>query len=354
MNRVSPLGPVPVSSEPSENALATAEHETTLNEDVPSGAPARLSLLDAVQEEDSDSDTEGFAATRSSQQQVLKGIRKPSTNSTVAGNPSVVPLHASESMSSTRPGSPMSFPRLMVGHHKLIFALALLGHLLGAALLGGLYSNSNYPILEPSGKGNMWNYHVVGETLDSLSREWRAVQADESNNMLNSKMSPQPARSVDAGSFEVILSSATSCLSRDNLIEMRALERELFNTTAYQQRYCHLKSATDCRLPTSVLRLFDGTYEHLNVLDGSSNNIFRADPNFNRIGEIVSTAFDANGDSPSANLIAAGQPYLRDVVEYVVDESYEGGQPIAKFCRLAMPMGLPLDGFKTALDRPSQ
>jgi hypothetical protein len=161
----------------------------------------------------------------------------------------------------------------------------------------------------------------MGEQWDSQAKAWRAAREDPTNDMLASKLPAQPSRMVHTVDFDLILGSATNCVSQTNLQHLQALELELFNHSDFQARFCQtVGSPASCRKPASVLRLFDGSYAALNILV-AGQNIFRPDPSFQRIGEILAMAYDANGNSPDASLIAAGQPYLRDVVEHALDSS---------------------------------
>lgn len=134
---------------------------------------------------------------------------------------------------------------------------------------------------------------------------------------------------------------------------MKDFESRLVGLEPYREKLCLREGAT-CAKPTSVQRLFDGTYEALvrvlpdatvrrcsrcagsmqrawlpvlpatlftvsapfpqGVLDTNGDNIFRADPDFLRIGEIVDTAYDANGNSDKPSLKNAGQPQLREMM----------------------------------------
>ncbi len=60
----------------------------------------------------------------------------------------------------------------------------------------------------------------------------------------------------------------------------------------------------------SILRLFDGTYESFNVTV-NGGNVFRVDPSFDRIGEIILAAYNANGGAgQSLNLRILLDAYL--------------------------------------------
>lgn len=84
---------------------------------------------------------------------------------------------------------------------------------------------------------------------------------------------------------------------------------------------------TACVKPTSVQRLFDGTYEFLDIKDAEGANIFRADPDFLRINEIVDTAYDANGNSDKTPLIDAGQPTLRAMMQSILGSGVQPPLP---------------------------
>ena len=66
-----------------------------------------------------------------------------------------------------------------------------------------------------------------------------------------------------------------------------------------------------------VVAFFDGSFSSLNIRDAIGQNVFRSDSNFDRVTEILSVAYDANGHSESIYLDAAGQPFLQGFLSYV-------------------------------------
>lgn len=81
---------------------------------------------------------------------------------------------------------------------------------------------------------------------------------------------------------------------------------------------CQRQADGSCRSPRSILRLFDGSLSSYGILDANGQNVFRADPTFSRVAEIISTAFDANGGSDASNIVAAGQPNIQALLNYVL------------------------------------
>ncbi|OWF38243.1 Patched domain-containing protein 2 [Mizuhopecten yessoensis] len=78
--------------------------------------------------------------------------------------------------------------------------------------------------------------------------------------------------------------------SRANLQLIHEAEERMFNVKYYQIFFCYVASGTDCHKPSSVLRLFDGTFN-------SSSAVFY-DPTFSNIHGVLceSTAHNATKD----------------------------------------------------------
>jgi hypothetical protein len=158
----------------------------------------------------------------------------------------------------------------------------------------------------------------VSDDLFRKDSLWNAVQSDPSNNLWVNKLPTRSLRSVETMPTQLIYHSSSNCLTKSNLYAIFLLEKQLMNTSSYANQLCLLQSNGLCRPPRSILRFFDGTYSGYNILDGGGFNIFRPDPSFDRISDIIATAFDANGQSDSTNLIAVGQPDLRSILNYVI------------------------------------
>ena len=99
---------------------------------------------------------------------------------------------------------------------------------------------------------------------------------------------------------------------------MRETEQKLLASEKYKTKLCLLKSSGDCQKPRSVLRFFDGTYEGFNVNDSATGlNIFRIDANFERISQIIGTAWEADGTVVDAgNIKNAGNPNIKVILQY--------------------------------------
>ena len=155
------------------------------------------------------------------------------------------------------------------------------------------------------------------------SLAWAAVTRDSTNNLWSEKLLTQATRSVQAMPIQLIYQSASNCLTKQNLNAIQELEILLMNNTDYIASICQYQSDLTCRPPRSIIRFFDGSYMGYNIIDSNGQNIFRPDPTFNRITEIISYAYDANGHSEKANVIAAGQPDLQVMLNYVVGSGKE-------------------------------
>ena len=175
-------------------------------------------------------------------------------------------------------------------------------------------------IFTKSERSERWTYKVAGHDQGPSINLWDSIRTDPKNDLLNSKVPKQPERSIPGSDFEIIFRSLSSCLSAANLRHMQSLEDELLNKSGFAETTCHQKTAQGCIKPMSVLRLFDGTYEHLNIIEDGLN-VFRTDFAFKRIENIMSIAFQADGDSLLPALQNANQPFLRGIVDYTVDTS---------------------------------
>jgi hypothetical protein len=116
--------------------------------------------------------------------------------------------------------------------------------------------------------------------------------------LLDSKLPDQTERSVAYMPLSMVFKSSANCLTQANLQSMQQFESDIQQLAA-SYSICQLSSGA-CVAPASVLRLFDGTYEYLNVLNGIEN-VFRPDPSFTRITEILQTAHSLNGAAASTS-----------------------------------------------------
>ena len=146
---------------------------------------------------------------------------------------------------------------------------------------------------------------------------WPALRTDSSNNFWAQKGKTLATRSVSAMPIQLTFrSSKGNCLTKTNLRAMQQVEQQLASNTNYVESICQRQADGTCRKFRSLLSFFDGTYASLNVIGTDTLNVFRPDPNFDRIAEIISVAYDANGRSDFPGLIAAGQPDLHNILIY--------------------------------------
>eukprot|EP00048_Salpingoeca_helianthica_P002172 m.55152 g.55152 ORF g.55152 m.55152 type:complete len:1101 (-) comp11947_c0_seq1:29-3331(-) len=176
---------------------------------------------------------------------------------------------------------------------------------------------------------------------------WPAIQADTSNNFWSVKGKTLAARSVSAMPIQMIFRSTRgNCLTKTNLRAMQLVEQQLANNTDYIDQICQRQSDGSCRKFRTLLSFFDGSYAGLGVIGTDGNNVFRADSNFDRIAEIISVAYDANGRSDFPGLIAAGQPDLHSLLTYNIGSDFNGFAVTTSLCRTMAYSGLPLAGFR--------
>eukprot|EP00047_Mylnosiga_fluctuans_P000747 m.201044 g.201044 ORF g.201044 m.201044 type:complete len:1056 (+) comp10103_c0_seq9:60-3227(+) len=189
----------------------------------------------------------------------------------------------------------------------------------------------------------------VDDGMFQQSAVWSAAQQDASNNLWAQKIPTRATRSVSAMPTQIIYSSSSNCLTKANLYAIKTLEQTLFNSSAYKA-ICQLQPDGTCRPPRSIMRFFDGSYAGYGIYDSFHQNIFRADPTFDRITEIVTTAFDANGNSDATNIKNASQPDLQVLLNYVVGKDYNNFAVSSAYCRTMVYSGLPLTGYRTDKD----
>ncbi|EDQ89653.1 uncharacterized protein MONBRDRAFT_8010 [Monosiga brevicollis MX1] len=246
--------------------------------------------------------------------------------------------------------------------------LAVFGHVVGILVILGVILDTHSDIFPESGRRSRWNYQVRGapEHIYSAYDTSKSL-ANHDFSFLETKVPEQPRGSVPTGEFEVILKSDTNCLSAENLRHQQALEYYLLNHSEYRTSFCR-RSQSDgaCDAARGVLRLFDGTYAYLNVTQ-NGRNVYEVDENFLNIDEVLSITYEANGASDLTALQNAGQPYLRDILDYAVGAEtlllkprnhvlldYVGGVAQSTVCRFAVLLGGPLPGYRSASDRPEE
>lgn len=194
----------------------------------------------------------------------------------------------------------------------------------------------------------------TSETVYKRDMAWSAMTSDAANNLWSMKLPTQSARSVDAMPIQLIYKSPNNCLTKSNLRVIQQLEQQIMNSSQYVSSFCLRQPDGTCRKPRSILRFFDGSYAGYGISDVGGQNVFRSDPNFDRISEIISTAFDANGRSEATATIAAGQPDLQSMLNYVVGNDFNGFSITSSVCRSMVFSGLPLAGFRTSKDQVAQ
>lgn len=225
------------------------------------------------------------------------------------------------------------------------FGLAMGGHLV-AVLVTAILVGVHY--MEYTKE---FSFDVRGANEVEKGNAWLAMQADGRNDFLSTVFPDQGTRTVEAMPLQLIYEG--NCLTAANLASIRTLENSLAALSGYQNSICQLESnggsGTQCRPARSILRFFDGSYEGYNVVK-SGLNVFRPDPGFSRIAEIISVAESANGNSADSDVVAAGNPNLKIFLEYALGD-YSASSGTAGRCRTQVYSGLPLSGYRNVYDR---
>ena len=227
--------------------------------------------------------------------------------------------------------------------------------------------------------GIEWSYRLRGSNITDRDDGWNAMVQDKPNTMWAQALPNQAERATNFDGQELEIYYKGSCFTQANLASMQAFENELINHSHADicnlERYTdgantHIATATvgvnatmphastaagsSCRKPTSVLRLFDGTYEKAldldgkQILDGGSLRLptFRPDPTFGRIKSILQTAFRNDGATN-------GGTDLKILLQYAVGSAYYRYQDIdlSTHCRTKLHSGAPLRGYHNIQDR---
>eukprot|EP00049_Salpingoeca_infusionum_P024071 m.14649 g.14649 ORF g.14649 m.14649 type:complete len:976 (+) comp6391_c0_seq1:1114-4041(+) len=238
--------------------------------------------------------------------------------------------------------------RLVTTKAPLITALTLAAHLIAivtVATLANRYTAIPTTYGQNSGfqSENRW-----GREAFQNNRLYSLLKDPANNNFTGTKLGQQRVQSVQGDFVELILSAQENCLTKTNLQAQHVLELETLNSTSYRS-LCWMQVADSCTKPTSVLRLFDGTYEHLNIMvDGK--NVFRPDPAFLRISEILMYAAAADGNSLLPELLAAGSPDIQPFMNTVLGLDFNPVTSSALHCRTQFSTGLPVSGYANAQD----
>lgn len=102
-------------------------------------------------------------------------------------------------------------------------------------------------------------------------RIWRPLNVDDEYGSYNSLVADLVEVILEVPNYDVY--------SQANLNLIRAAEERLFNMRHYQDTYCFVGRGIVCEKPTSVIRLFDGTFN-------STSPIFY-DPTFSNIRDVL-------------------------------------------------------------------
>ncbi|XP_013386010.1 uncharacterized protein LOC106155638 [Lingula anatina] len=106
--------------------------------------------------------------------------------------------------------------------------------------------------------------------------------------------------------------------------DMKRLEDEIYNLTNYQDKFCQLDLRNNCVKPMSILRYFDGTYQHLHPTF--------YDPDFENIHKVLFTAAHHNQTKTAFQFFMSA------------DSSIDAKGAFASLTRSSFPLGWPLPG----------
>lgn len=249
----------------------------------------------------------------------------------------------------TQSSSHESWPRWITAHPSLAICITLGLHLVGVILTVSLWA-SDVSIL-PLDLGPRWSYSVAGSDTNDRQVQFETMLNDEGLNMWENILPVQSTRSVEFRGQNIEIIYEGSCFTRDNLASIRVFETLLYNSSGYQL-VCQLDENSQCKLPKSPLRFFDGSYEIFfpNITDTGGNSIFRDDSDFNRVQEIITdTVFFADGRSSKDSIRLQGDPDIKKILDYHVGRpglDYNENNPAtATYCRSMFYVGYPLVGY---------
>lgn len=162
------------------------------------------------------------------------------------------------------------------------------------------------------------------------------VNQDARIDLLPTTILGQPERSIRYSPIELFFNhDKENILTRKNLLEIDRAEKSLYTNSIFQSKICNLNYHTrNCSFPLSIIRLFDGTYKHLN----SDLN----DPDFKNIKGVLNTAHNI---SITRALLA----FSLDVHSMITKDDVT-----AKCVRSVVFNGFPLKGFQHAEDRKDE
>uniref|UniRef100_A0A7M5XG14 SSD domain-containing protein n=1 Tax=Clytia hemisphaerica TaxID=252671 RepID=A0A7M5XG14_9CNID len=218
---------------------------------------------------------------------------------------------------------------LYVQKPKTIFALTLFLQICFVVVTGALHL-TNYDIFP-------YYFANVPLCLEKDSTKLRTdaynyVTEDPRIDLLPVTALPQLERSKRQSPLELIYEPLSdNILTQASLNRIKAVENELYTNPHFQNVCQKNYQIQRCEPPMSLLRLFDGSFAHL-------NQTFH-DPQFKRIKQVLILANELRG---TRSLVA----FTLDKHSIISKETIK-----SKYLRSVISHGLPLRGFKHSEDR---
>eukprot|EP00050_Salpingoeca_kvevrii_P016693 m.57771 g.57771 ORF g.57771 m.57771 type:complete len:1038 (-) comp7102_c0_seq2:2786-5899(-) len=236
--------------------------------------------------------------------------------------------------SGDRPHSPNAVVRAASSSPARTLGATLSLHLLGIVLVAILHA-ADYQVFNEAFYN--YPYDVRDRGRNEQVEGWQAMLNDQNNNMLAKMLPTQDPRTVSVLPVEVIYHSDHNCLTASNLQSMQQLETALYDSPAYQS-ICQLEPGGGCRLPRSILRFFDGTFQ-------TRDAVFGPDATFSRIHDIIRRAYE---------LDASQTEDMRSILNYHIGLDYHSTNIVTRYCRTMFYVGAPITGYANVKDGERQ
>ncbi|KAJ7373391.1 hypothetical protein OS493_012984 [Desmophyllum pertusum] len=174
----------------------------------------------------------------------------------------------------------LPYCKVVVGHPKLCFGLALAAHFL-VILLTAILHTTGYDIIPVDFSRVPLNLEKDNSKLRADA--WNFVDQDPQINLNAASLGVQGERAARYDMLQLIYElKRGNIFTKDNLKLIQKTEQELFTNEAFQQKLCLLMQNKKCKPPTSIIRFFDGSYKKLHPLLN--------DPDFDNIPRVLSAA----------------------------------------------------------------
>ena len=173
----------------------------------------------------------------------------------------------------------------------------------------------------------------IKDDVDYLRTQTWANKEEEENNIVDrlTFSSTEAERSQINGQILLVFQKKKgNVFTKENLMAIQEVERELYNEPVYQSKYCSLRSGT-CQLPLSILRYFDGSKAHIN---GTFN-----DTNFDNIVNVLYMA-------------KIHEQTARSFESYIhIDSEITAEKAVSEITKVSILFGGPLEGYANLTDR---